>query len=123
MQAPRPNIGAIAVITPEESACIKVAACVCGKDGIISSEEEAEMLRILAESIPPFNEDDLDRSLDEFFESSDQIEDYLKEISDPTLIKFAVSLSRSAASCDGLDPMENIALQKVITFWGLDPDE
>lgn len=111
------------MITPEESSCIKVAACICGKDGIISSEEEAEMLCILTKSIPSFNEDDLNRSLDEFFESSNQMEDYLKEISDPALIKFTIHLARSSASSDGLDPMENIALQKAITFWGVDPDE
>lgn len=111
------------MITPEESACIKVAACVCGKDGIISSEEEAEMLSILTESIPSFQEDDLSRSLDEFFDSSNQMEDYLNEIIDPELIKFAIYLSRKSASSDGLDPMENIALQKAITFWGLNPNE
>jgi hypothetical protein len=111
------------VITPEESACIKVAACVCGKDGIISPEEETEMLRILTESIPAFSEEDLDRSLDEFFESTDQLEDYLKAINNPKLIKFTIYLSRSSASCDGLNPMENIALQKAIAFWGSDSNE
>ena len=111
------------MITPEASACIKVAACVCGKDGIISSEEEAEMLRILTESISDFTEEDLDRTLDEFFESTNQMEDYLRAIQDPELIKFTLYLSRSSASRDGLDLMENIALQKAIAYWGVNPDE
>jgi hypothetical protein len=113
----------IAVVTQEESACIKVAACVCGKDGIISSEEEAEMLKILSEFIPDFTEKDLDTTLNEFFDSEDQIEDYMSAIQGRDLIKFALYLAHKSASSDGLDPLENIALQKARSFWSIEEHE
>lgn len=103
--------------------CIKVAACICGKDGIISEAEEEKIFDIVNESFPTFIISDFDVALDEFFDSDDQIEDYLEKITDPLKRKFTLKLSELSASVDGLDIRENIALQKVYTIWGITPNE
>lgn len=99
-------------------ACIKVAACVCGKDGIISSVEEEEMYRLFVERYPEHDEGLFECALTEFFDSDNQIEHYLALIEDGEYREFALELAEESARADGLDPLENIALRKVHLIWG-----
>ena len=101
-------------------ACIKVAACVCGKDGIISSMEEQEMLRVFVERYPEYDQNIFESAITEFFDSTSQIEDYLALIDDEELKKFTLELAKKGASADGLALMENIALEKVYMLWGVE---
>lgn len=101
-------------------ACIKVAACVCGKDGIISAAEEREMFRLLVENFPECDQNMFESSLTEFFNSNDQIEDYLALVDDVALREFTLELAEKSASADGLETRENIALEKVYVIWGCD---
>ncbi len=101
-------------------ACIKVAACVCGKDGIISSAEEREMFRLLMERYPECDQNIFESALNEYFDSKNQIEDYLALIDDEALKQFTLELAEISASADGLETRENIALKKVHLIWGGD---
>ncbi len=105
--------------TNELSACILVAVCICAKDGVISEVEEQAMLRILREQYPDFSAELFESALTEFFDSNQQIEDYLALVDDKDLRRFTLSLSESSASADGLDIRENIALKKAYLIWGM----
>ncbi|MEH6544377.1 MAG: hypothetical protein V7721_10575 [Porticoccaceae bacterium] len=101
------------------SACVKVAACVCGKDGVISELEEQAMYEYLRMHFPGYKADDFELAFTEFFDSNQQIEDYLALIDDKDLRQFAVDLAEVSASADGLNIKENIALEKACVVWGL----
>ena len=38
----------------EPSSCVKVAACICGEDGVISEAELQKLFEILTEKFPEF---------------------------------------------------------------------
>jgi hypothetical protein len=101
------------------SACVKIAACVCAKDGVISEIEEKTIFRVLAERYPAYGSEDFELAMNEFFSSDEQIEDYLALINDFELRQFALELSETSAGADGLDPRENIALEKAYIIWGM----
>lgn len=104
----------------EISAGIKIAACICAKDGLISQAEEEMMFHLISEKLPEYKIAKFNVVIDEFFDSTDQIEDYLKAISGPETRKFILHLAEVSASVDGLDIRENIALQKAYLIWGLE---
>ena len=105
------------------SACIKVAACICARDGLISQAEEEMMFKLVSEKIPDYQLDQFNHVIDDFFDSTDQVEEYLSKISSPEIRKFALYLSEVSASVDGLDIRENIALQKAHIIWMEIPNE
>mgnify|MGYP000712817535 CR=1 FL=1 len=100
------------------SVSVKIAACICGRDGLISQAEEQKMFQLISNKFPTFSPDDFDTAINEFFDSNDQIEDYLSKVSDQEMRKFTLDLSKASASVDGLDIRENIALQKAYQIWG-----
>lgn len=97
---------------------IKVAACVCGKDGVISEAEEQKMFEVMSEKFPNYTLQRFNQAIDDFFDECLQLEDYLKSIPKEELKIFTIYLCKSSASADGLDIYENIALQKVATILG-----
>ena len=99
---------------------LKISACICAKDGLISRAEEETMFKCITKRFPEFDFESFEKTLDEFFESEEQIEDYLDQIKDPELQKFTLGLSEVSASADGLDIRENIALKKAYLVWGRD---
>lgn len=101
-------------------ACLKIAACICGKDGVISALEESTLHQCLLQRFPHFSTEQFDQALTEFFESSEQIEDYLALIEDPHLRQFTLKLAEVSASADGLNIKENIALEKAYLIWGIE---
>lgn len=101
--------------------CTKIAACVCGKDGLISQKEEEKICELILSKSPDTTRSDFDTYLDEFFESDKQIEDYIKQIDDRSLQDFVLFLAKKSASADGLELRENIALQKIRIIWS-DPN-
>lgn len=107
----------------EISKCLKIAACICGKDGIISEAEIEMMFRLVLNKYPSFKMEDFERILDEFFDSEEQIEDYLNQVEELELRNFTLELSEVSASVDGLDIRENIALQKAYSIWDIKSHE
>lgn len=105
----------------EINACVRLGACICARDGLISEAEEASLFQIVSKKYPQYTKELFDDSIDDFFNSEDQIEDYLAAIQNPETRKFAVSLAEKSASVDGLDIRENIALRKVYLTWSISP--
>jgi len=97
---------------------VKVAACVCGKDGVISQAEEEAILANVLSEYPSYSLIRFNQTLDDFFDDTLQLEDYLDQISDLTLKNFTINLCEFSASADGLDIKENIALHKVKVILG-----
>lgn len=104
----------------ELSTCIKVAACVCAKDGVISELEEQAIISIVTERFPELTNAMIENFLTEFFDSDHQIEDYLALVDDNELRNFTLNLAEVSASADGLSLMENIALEKAYLVWGIE---
>ncbi|OFA29683.1 hypothetical protein BAE46_13965 [Glaciecola punicea] len=98
---------------------VKIAACVCGKDGVISQVEEKMMYDIVTEFFPDYSPKHFDSVLDTFFDESSQIEAYLEQVIDIEAQTFCVKLCHKSASADGLDVKENIALNKVKAVFGV----
>jgi len=99
--------------------CIKVAACICGKDGVISQLEELSIFKLINERYPTYSDENIELALDEFFDSNQQIEDYLAKIDDVQLREFTLELAEISAGADELDVNENIALDKAYLIWGI----
>lgn len=104
------------------SAITKLVACVCAKDGILSQVEEQKMFLLLQESFPHLTEQAFEAMLIDFFDSEHQIDDYLGAIVDDNNRRLALTIAESSASEDGLDPRENIALDRAYIFWGIPRD-
>lgn len=107
----------------EISASIKVAACVCARDGLISHAEETMMFKIISEKFSGYSLDQFNSVIDEFFNSNDQIENYLQAITNTEIREFTLYLAKNSACADGLDFRENIAIQKAYLTWGIEPNE
>jgi len=99
------------------SACINLAACICGKDGIISKIEEDKIFELIAIEFPQITSQSFDAIMDDFFNSNYQIETYASHLKDESLHDFVLNLAEVSASADGLDFKENIALQKLRRLW------
>lgn len=97
---------------------VKIASCVCGKDGIISAAEEETMYEIVHAAYPNYSYDRFNQALDDFFADELQIESYAGQITSNELQSFTIKLCEASASADGLEVQENIALQKVILIFG-----
>jgi hypothetical protein len=102
--------------------CVKVAACICGKDGIISEMEEQTMFQMLDEKFPEFDKEIFEAALTEFFDSDNQIEDYLALLDDEDTRLFTLKLAEVSAAADSLVATENIALEKSYLIWGIKRD-
>ncbi|MGO2075877.1 MAG: hypothetical protein ACTH3B_12065 [Pseudoalteromonas sp.] len=92
---------------------VKIAACVCGKDGVISQTEELAIYDYVSSNYTKYSIDRFNKTLDEFFDESHQIEIYLSKITDINFKHFIINLCEFSAGSDGLDIRENIALDKV----------
>lgn len=99
--------------------CVKVAICVCAIDGLISQTEEQILFQLISSKFPEFSRDIFNLVIDDFFESSNQIEDYLNKVHSLAMREFTLSLCKESASADGLDFRENLAIQKACLIWGL----
>lgn len=99
---------------------VKIAACVCGKDGVISQAEEEAIFETVVSNYPHYALERFNQIVDEFFDETMQLEDYLNHVSGLNTHNFIVTLCELSASADGLDIKENIALNKVKLILGED---
>ena len=106
------------MISEKIEAAFNICACICGKDGIISSEEEEAITQKFKSA---FNlcVEDINTLFDRFFESKVQIDNYVNVITDKELQRLIVDISEFSAAADGMDVRENIALQRTKLLWGL----
>ncbi len=106
------------IVMNDLNACIKIAAYICAKDGVISEAEEKMLFQLAIEGFPNASADDIELALCEFFDSNQLLEDYLGLVDDEELRRFTLDLAATSASADGLSLEENIALNKVKLIWG-----
>jgi hypothetical protein len=103
--------------------CINLVACICAKDGVISQVEEDKMFELISKKYTDISFSMFDKVLDIFFESDEQLENYLEKITDKDLQVYALETAKISASIDGLEINENIALSKAAIIWGIEVDE
>ncbi|ASP47206.1 hypothetical protein [Cognaticolwellia beringensis] len=97
---------------------VKIAACVCGKDGIISQMEEESIYNTITSKSSNYTLEFFNKAIDDFFDENLQLEDYLEKVKILGIHEFVIYLCEVSASADGLDIKENIALNKVKLILG-----
>ena len=97
---------------------VKIAACVCGKDGIISQMEEESIYNTITSKSSNYTLEFFNKAIDDFFDENLQLEDYLEKEKNLGIHEFVIYLCEVSASADGLDIKENIALNKVKLILG-----
>lgn len=102
-----------------EKSIIKVALYISSNDGVLSNEEEVELIRLAKHSFSNINRKVIDSWIDEFFEEDLQLESYCDELTDNKNRILALNIAVETASADGLDIKENLALLKVMNYWGI----
>ena len=106
------------MVNEEIEAAFNICACICGKDGIISSVEEEAIAQKFTSAFNLCLED-IDDLFDRFFESKMQIDNYVNLITNKELQRLVCDISEFSAAADGMDIRENIALQRTKLLWGL----
>lgn len=107
------------MVSKEVEMCIKVAACICAKDGVISQSEEDALYKCVVEKHPLLKEEEFDSVMSEFINSTNQLEHYLSLVEDVDVRKFALYVAKTSASADGLDIAENLAYKKACAICGV----
>ena len=87
---------------------IMLCLAICAHDGLVSKSEEQKIFD-LAFAENNIDLDSFNLLVDKFFESTDSLETILSTVSDKNK---ALYWAEEAASADGLDVKENIALQR-----------
>lgn len=108
--------------TDEIKACVKVAACVCGEDGVISEVEEFKLLELVGNRFPERDTKLFELALEEYFESDRKIEDLFDTVTNHQLRRIVLEIAEVSAAADGLDPRENVALNRFYDHWGISRD-
>ena len=87
---------------------VKMAACICAQDGIISQTELDYMYDNLSRFNTNLEKHEFDQLIDDYFAEEKSVKDYCLEINNvdkDILLKFCLD----SASSDGLEPEENKA--------------
>ena len=99
---------------------IKLAACICSQDGIISSEEVEYMKNEIHKFDPNFDSKEIDGLIEEFFNEKKDISIYCELLPKESDIKSILEFCFESASVDGLDPKENAAYIKAKEYLSKD---
>ena len=87
---------------------INLALAICAHDGLISDAEIASLQSHFCGS-GKVTESEMESLVDAFFEDERTIEELISLVDD---IDYALQVSKEAASADGLDVRENLALER-----------
>ena len=98
-------------------AILHSALYVCATDGMISDIEEENVLELFSKSFPTIDAHQIATQVDNFFSSNEQLESYANKITSLEHRELALHISVIAASSDGLDYRENLALSRLINLW------
>jgi hypothetical protein len=106
-----------------EKKILLFALCICAKDGLISSTEEKALLSLFNEFVKikgvPFkrvSNSSFEEIIHEFFSTTNQLEDYVKDIKNSEYLEKILEIAKNAASSDGFDILENIAYKKTLAL-------
>jgi len=106
-----------------EKSLVKIALYISCNDGVLSEIEETELIKLTLEHFPKLDEALVFRWVDEFFEEEKQLEFYCSEVSQKDQQLLVIKLSIASAAADGLNAKENLALSRVMNFWGITWEE
>ena len=95
---------------------IKIALMICAEDGVIS-KIELDTLYKESSKIKKITKKSFQELVDEFFNESVIMEDYLQVITSYQDRESILNISKKAAASDGFDIRENLAYQKAKSFW------
>ena len=98
---------------------LDICLAVCAQDGLVSDVEE-EALSISFEREFRLSKSKFVEFVDNFFNSDESIDDYISKLTEESLNNKIIEFSEMAASADGLDIRENIALQRIKSTLGGD---
>jgi len=107
------------MITEEITAGFNVCASICGQDGLISEVEELTIINKFT-SIFELTRDEVEQLFEEFFNSTEHVDEYLAQVVNSDLRLLIYEISKQSAASDDLDIRENIALERARLTWGLD---
>ena len=96
---------------------LNICLAVCAQDGLVSDIEE-EVLAASFEKEFKLSKSEFEQVVINFFDSDESIDNYIEKLDDDGLNRKIIDFSEKAASSDGLDLRENIALQKVKMILG-----
>lgn len=99
---------------------IKLTACICSQDGIISSEEVEYMKKEIHKFDPNFDSEEVDDLIEEFFNEKKDISIYCELLPKNSDTKSILDFCFHSASADGLDPKENAAYLKATRYLSKD---
>ena len=102
---------------------VGLSLCLCAVDGLVSDTEELELKKEIIKTYPNIDVTQIDKWIDEFFESDLQIEEYAMSIPDHESRLSALKIGTYAAASDGLDIKESISLLKVCSLYGINIEE
>lgn len=88
---------------------IKLAACICSKDGIISGDEINYMKKGINDIDPSFDINNFEDIIEDFFTENKSVEEYCEKLQKPVNKEIILEYCYESASVDGLDPRENEA--------------
>ena len=104
------------------TACVKIAACICGRDGIISQAEETTLRDLSTAKFPSFDDGEFESAIQSIFDEEVELEDLLAMVTDQELRRTVLTVAEKSANADGLDHMENVALVKSYELWRISRD-
>lgn len=104
------------MVDKEVRAGFYVCASICGQDGIISEAEELALVQNFMDNFS-LNESELDQLFDDFFYSTNNFDDYLKQVLDIDLRVLILRIAKDTAASDELEIRENIALKRAGIIW------
>jgi hypothetical protein len=102
-----------------EKNLVKIALYISSNDGVLSEVEEQELIKLSLENFSELEEAQIAQWVDEFFDEEEQMEFYCSKISDKADQLLVLDLSIASAAVDGLSTKENLALSRVMNFWGI----
>jgi|TARA_B110000879_G_scaffold73349_1_gene102463 hypothetical protein len=96
---------------------IKLVACICAQDGIVSEIELETTLKLVNKKIEKIDKKTFYSYIEKFFEEDLSLEEYLLAIPKKHNPDIILEICAKAATSDGLEIRENFAFDKACKFW------
>lgn len=106
-----------------EKDIVKIALYVACNDGLLSDQEEQQLIESSIKHLPNLNPDSLTSWIEEFFAEEVHFENYCSRVTDHDRRIAVLDIAFEAAAADGLDPRENQALLRIIEHWNISRKE
>lgn len=106
-----------------EKDIVKIALYVSCNDGVLSDQEEQQLIESSIKHLPNLNPDSLASWIDEFFAEEIHFENYCNKVTDHDRRISVLDIAFETAVADGLDPRENLALLRVIEHWKISRED